>query len=104
MKRDKRKVPATAEELRWYSHEEVFGKYMKDPEFLKAYNEEIFRRQLAAQIRTARASKKLTQKAVAEKSGMSQSVIARLESGERGVTLDTLAKVANALGKRIQLA
>ena len=48
--------------------------------------------------------KELTQKMLAQRVGMSQSVIARIESGERGISVDTLGRVAHAIGKKIQLA
>jgi hypothetical protein len=59
MKKDKLQAPASVEKLRWYSHEEVFKAYWKDPEFRKGYNEEMLQLQLAMQIREARTSKKL---------------------------------------------
>ena len=70
---------------------------------LKAYAEEKARLDLAYAIRTSREAKKMTQKAVAHKANMPQSVIARLESGTHSVSVDTLNKVAHALGKQIEL-
>lgn len=45
----------------------------------------------------------MTQAAVARKVDMPQSVIARLESGTHSVSVDTLSKVALALGKKVEL-
>ncbi|HEY4488859.1 MAG TPA: helix-turn-helix transcriptional regulator, partial [Candidatus Paceibacterota bacterium] len=98
------KVEKSNGELKWHSFEEVFKKSAKNAIFSKAYNEEQLRLRLASQIRATRTKKRLTQKAVAERSGMPQSVIARIENGENGLTIDTLGKVAHALGKTIQLA
>ena len=98
MKKTKKK-----EELKWRSFEQVFGKYRNNKEFQRGYNEEMIRIRLANQIKKIRNNKKLTQKAVAKRSGMPQSVIARMESGEHSVSLDTLNKIATALGKEVQL-
>ena len=45
----------------------------------------------------------MTQAAVAREADMPQSVIARLESGTHSVSVATLSKVANALGKQVEL-
>jgi predicted transcriptional regulator len=44
-----------------------------------------------------------TQQQLAEKAGIQQSAIARLENGGTIPKLDTLFKIANALGLKIQL-
>ena len=66
----------------------------------EAYEKEQAIRALPRQIREVRLAKKLTQQAVAKKAAMSQSVISRLESGDHGDSVDTLFRVAHALGKR----
>ena len=91
------------EQLVWHTFEQVFGKYRKNKEFQRGYNEEMIRIRLANQIKKIRNTKKLTQKAVAQRARMPQSVIARMESGEHSVSLDTLNKIATALGKEVQL-
>lgn len=85
------------------SFEEVLKNLLRDSAFRKAYQEELMRRQLAKQIRGLRTRRRLTQKMVAQKAGMPQSVIARIESGESGISVDTLGRVAHAFGKEIQL-
>ena len=103
-KRRGMKIPMTKNDLKWYTPEEVFGKYAKNKEFQRGYREESMRIKLATKIRAVRIQKKMTQEAVAQKAEMPQSVIARLESGEHGVSLDTLSRVAHALGKEVELA
>lgn len=98
------KTPMTKKDLKWYTPHEVFGKYEKNQEFRKGYREEMTRIRLAKRIREIRVQKKLTQVAVAKKAEMPQSVIARLESGEHSMSLDTLNRVAYALGKEVELA
>jgi Uncharacterized conserved protein len=52
------------------------------------------------QLRWARAEESLTQTELAEKLGMSQQQLARLESGESNPTVRTIARVAQGLGRR----
>lgn len=89
--------------LQWHSFNEVFGKSSKKKEFRRAYDEEIVRLRLARQIRDLRTTNQMTQLVVAQKSGMSQSVVARIESGDRGISVDTLGRIAHTLGKEVQL-
>ncbi|HKQ56408.1 MAG TPA: helix-turn-helix transcriptional regulator [Candidatus Eisenbacteria bacterium] len=53
---------------------------------------------LSTFLRRHRARKKLTQKALAAKLGSSQSRVAKLESGARGITLDLLFRALFATG------
>ncbi len=92
---------AASQKLAVYSFDEVFKK--KSPAFKRGYNEESNRISLAKKVREFREAMKLTQKAVAKEANMPQSVIARIESGEYGISVDTLSKVAYALGKKITL-
>lgn len=87
-----------------YSSEEVFKKASRSPAFKKAYTEERARLELIRQIRQTRLLKKLSQKDVAQKAGMPQSVIARLESGRHPFSMSTLYRIANVFGKKIVLA
>ena len=53
------------------------------------------------QLRWARAEESLTQEKLAEKLGMTQQQLARLESGESNPTVRTIARVAQGLGRRV---
>ncbi len=87
----------------WRSFEHVLERASKVKGFKEAYDEELRRLRIAKQIRELRTARKLTQKNMAERTGMPQSVIARLESGEHSISLDTLNRVAYALGKEVEL-
>ena len=52
-------------------------------------------------LKEARLKKHMTQREVAERAGLSQVMIARLESGTSNPTLATLQKVLTALGKKL---
>ena len=97
------KLPTSAAELKWYTFEEVFAEAAKKKGFLEEYHKARERLALARQVRTTRTAKRLTQAMVAKKASMPQSAIARLESGDHGVSLDTLSRVAHALGKKVAL-
>ncbi len=90
--------------LVFYTADEVFGKLSdKSEEYRQAYDEEMARLKLVGQIRKLRAARRFTQKVLAEKAQMPQSVIARLESGEHSVSLGTLARIARVFNKEIEL-
>ncbi len=56
------------------------------------------RRKVIAQLVAARQEQGLSQTVVAARMGTSQSVVARLESGDNDVRLSTLERYADALG------
>ena len=85
------------------SLKDVLDKALKSRKFTEAYNEEIFRLKMAIEIRNLRIKKRFTQESFAEKAQMPQSVVARIESGKHSISLDTLNRVAQALGKEVQL-
>ena len=89
--------------LKWHSLEQVVRASSKSAVFKQAYDEELSQLRLAQKLRELRSTKRLTQKMVADRVGMPQSVIARIESGTRGISLDTLGKMAAVFGKRIEL-
>jgi len=89
--------------LQWNSAKETFRKASKTKVYQRAYKEELLRLTLAKQIRELRQGRNMTQKAMAQKAHMPQSVIARLESGEHSFSLDTLNRVALVFDKKVQL-
>lgn len=97
------KWPTSINDIKWITFEEFLAESMKRKGFREAYEKEQERRVLARQIRETRTKKHLTQQSIAKKAAMPQSVIARLESGDHGVSLDTLSRVAHALGKRVEI-
>lgn len=59
------------------------------------------RRRVVAQLASARHEQGLSQTVVAARMGTSQSVVARLESGDNDVRLSTLERYAAALGLKL---
>lgn len=71
---------------------------MKDPEFAKEY--EAIQPELSV-IRAmidARTSQNLTQKQLAEKTGIAQTEISRLENGTRNPSIKLLQRLAEGMG------
>jgi DNA-binding XRE family transcriptional regulator len=89
--------------IKAHTLDQVFRKQSKSKVFQKTYREELARLRLAQRIRELRLKKNMTQKAVAEKAQMPQSVIARIESGEHSISVDTLGKIASVFNKEVQL-
>jgi transcriptional regulator with XRE-family HTH domain len=61
------------------------------------------RQRIGQRIAAIRKSKELTQGELAERCGLAQSHIARIEAGRYSVGFDTLQQIAEALGCTIDL-
>jgi DNA-binding XRE family transcriptional regulator len=80
-------------------YEEYWAKQMADPEFQRVYEEEAKKKELWLQLVEARAASGLTQQQVAERMGVSQAQVARIEKqGYDAYTLRTLRRYIEALG------
>ena len=62
-----------------------------------------FSKSIAAELRKARIEAGLTQMEVAQKAGLKQSAVSKLESGKSNPTAELVEAYANALGKQAQL-
>lgn len=76
---------------------------LKDPEFRAEWERLAAARALAEMVSDRRVAMKLTQTQLAKLVGVSQPVIARIESGDHSPTIETLDKLANALDIEIVL-
>lgn len=61
------------------------------------------KRRTGQRIATIREEKKLSQQELADLSGITQTNISRIEQGKYSVGFDILVKIAEALGKRIDI-
>ena len=61
------------------------------------------RYEVVEQLKSARKAQNVTQEVLAERVGTKKSNISRFESGRYNPSLDFLIKVADSLGKRIQI-
>jgi len=65
-------------------------------------NDQI-RRKLSDAIRRRREEKSISQEAFADLLGMHRTYYSAIERGERNITLNTLARIAEGLGVRLSL-
>ncbi len=75
----------------------------RDPEFRRLWEESRPRRELGRRVLKRRIELGLSQKALAEKVGTSQNRIYLIEAGEANPTLDTLERLASALGATFEI-
>lgn len=92
-----------AQKRKFTSLNKLIQKKLKNERFRNAFSEEMGRLQLAHEIKTLRQRRKMTQKEVALKVDMPQSVIARIESGSHSFSIVTLHKIARVFDKQIGL-
>jgi DNA-binding XRE family transcriptional regulator len=76
---------------------------LSDPEVRKEYDALEAEFALVEAVISARLAKKMTQAELAQKAGMKQEAIARLEGGDSNPTYATLVKVAKALDRKVAL-
>ena len=76
---------------------------LNNPEFAKEWELQKPEREYIKAIISARIEKKLTQKELAEKTGIRQSNISRIENGNCSPTIATLQQIANGMGKTLYI-
>ncbi len=82
---------------------DLHRRWMKQPDYQKAYSESEAEFELAREVIAARVKAGLTQEQLAERMATTQSVIARLESGRTRPSTQTLARLAEATGTRLRI-
>ena len=76
---------------------------MKDAEFKEEYERLKPRYDVVSQIIEERSKQNITQEELAYRVGTQKSNISRLESGTYNPSLDFLTKIAQSLGKEVQI-
>jgi len=71
---------------------------MCDPEFAKAYDEMQPEFNIMRAIIEARTANNLTQKELAERTGIAQTEISRIENGSRNPSIKLLQRLADGMG------
>jgi ribosome-binding protein aMBF1 (putative translation factor) len=82
---------------RLISHEDLLQEDLRDPEFRAEWERTALARWLAIEVAHYRAEHKLSQRQLADRLGVHQSDVARMETGEHTPTLDRLIRVAAGL-------
>lgn len=85
------------------TYREVIGKKKKDPEFKKEWDALEPEMQLVKAMLRAREEQKITQRQLAAKTGITQSDICKIEKGEANPTLQTIKRIAEGLGLKLDL-
>jgi transcriptional regulator with XRE-family HTH domain len=81
-----------------------FQKQMGDPEMRRLIEEELKALRVGVQIVKLRQQKRMSQTELAAKAGMSAPNISRIEnSPSQNMTLETLVKLARALGREVEI-
>ncbi len=85
------------------NHEDVKKQLLQNLEVQKEYENLKVLYDIKSEIIRLRLEQGLSQKELADKIKTKQSAISRLESGEYNPSIELLAKVANALGKELEI-
>jgi ribosome-binding protein aMBF1 (putative translation factor) len=84
-------------------NEKVLEEDLKDPEFREEWERTALARWLAVEVAHYRAQHELSQQALADRLGVHQSDVARMETGEHTPTLDRLIRVATGFGIELMI-
>jgi ribosome-binding protein aMBF1 (putative translation factor) len=84
-------------------NQKVLEEDLKDPEFREEWERTALARWLAVEVAHYRAQHELSQQALADRLGVHQSDVARMETGEHNPTLDRLIRVATGLGIELMI-
>ncbi len=82
---------------------ETLAEQMNDPEFRAEWDALEPERQIIRAMLEGRAEREVTQKELAEATGIAQADISRLENGTANPSLRTLKRLADGLGMRLKL-
>lgn len=83
---------------------DIKKEWLKDPEVKKEYDRLGPRFKVISDLIGLRIKKGLTQADVAKKLGTKQSAIARIESGDENMTIDSIQKISEALGAKLKIS
>lgn len=76
---------------------------MKNPDFVREYEAIEPEMEVIRAIVEARTSQNMTQKELAEKIGMNQADISKLENGTRNPSVNLLKKLAEGMGMKLKI-
>ncbi len=82
---------------------DYLNEQLLNPEFAEEYEIQKPEYEAIRAVIAARLEQHMTQKELAEKTGIRQSNISRIESGSTSPTVETLARIAAGLGKQLKI-
>ena len=83
--------------------QELTKEQMKNPEFVKEYDAIQPEMDVIRAIVDARTSQNITQKELAEKTGINQADISKLENGTRNPSINLLKRLAEGMGMVLKI-
>jgi HTH-type transcriptional regulator / antitoxin HipB len=88
------------------SHDELLDKHFGEKGTSKRgqFEAELQADVIAYHLKQLRIKQHLTQEQLAQKLGMDKTQISKIEKGNRNLTLDTITRIANALGVKINFS
>jgi ribosome-binding protein aMBF1 (putative translation factor) len=92
-----------SKKITYPSFEQYLAQQMKNKAFRRAYEEESHRLEIAYKILQLRKEHRLSQKELARKLDTTQSVVARIETGQQNLTTDTLQKIASVFDRDLRI-
>ena len=84
-------------------YKKYLKKQLENPEFSTEWERQRPEREHIKAIVAARADQNLTQKELAERTGIRQSNISRIENGISSPTVATLQQIADGIGKTLHI-
>jgi len=88
---------------KWISADALHKKWMKDPEYRRAYKESETEFQIAGQMIEARIKQNITQEELAKRVKTGQAVISRLGGANAKPSISLLERVARALNIKFNI-
>ena len=86
---------------RLHSSKDALQKDLRDPEFRAEWERTALARAIASEVIAYRVEQGLSQTALAERLGMKQPAVARLEAGDVTPTIETLQRLVRVLDREI---
>ena len=83
------------------SGKDVLKKDLRDPEFRAEWERTALAREIASEVIAYRVEQDISQTALAERLGMKQPAVARLEAGDVTPTIETLQRLVRVLDREI---
>ncbi len=84
-------------------YSEIKNKYLSNPETRKAYEGMEPEYQLICAIIEARQEKNISQQELADATGIDRADISKIENGNANPSLKTIKRVAEGLGKKVEI-
>ena len=86
------------------TYREYLNEKLKDPAFKKEWDEMEPEFQLIKAMLKAREEQNLSQRQLADRTGITQADISKMETGDANPTLETLKRLASGLGMTLNLS